>query len=330
MNNPTIIPPKLSIGDHIRVIAPSRSLSLLSQETITSATHRLEAFGFRISFGKHASEIDAFNSSSIESRLLDLHDAFRDPDVDGILTAIGGYNSNQLIDHIDYELIKQNPKVICGFSDITTLNNAIFAHTGMVTYYGPHFSSWAMQHGFEYSQEHFVKATMGDADFTITSSETWSDDPWYIDQEARTFVPHEGYWVMREGDAAGRLIGGHGRSFGVLRGTKHWPRFNNSILLIEEDAETNPALFDRVVQSMILMPDFSEVKGILIGKFQNKSGMTRELLEQIITTKPELRNMPIIANVNFGHTTPIATLPIGGLISISAKNMNATISLSAE
>lgn len=317
-----IIPKKIKKGGHIRVIAPVRSLKLLSDDSKKEAIKRLGKAGFTLSFGKHVEEMDEFNSSSIESRIADLHDAFMDKSVDAILTVIGGYNSNQLLQYIDYKLIAQNPKIICGFSDVTAFANAITTKTGMITYIGPHFSSWGMRHGFEYSQEFFEKCCMEESSFDLISSREWSDDPWYIDQEKRDFIPNEGYWVLRHGSASGRVIGGHVRCLNALQGTRYWPGFNESILVLEEDAEINPPLFDRQLQSLIHQSDFSGVKGILIGRFQKETKMTRELLQKIIDTKEELRNIPIIANVDFGHTTPIATLPVGGVIEISANNNN--------
>lgn len=128
---PVHVPEKLQPGDEIRVIAPSRSLSLLNTDKIEKARTVLNNLGFRISFSAHANEIDECSSSSIQSRVSDLHDAFSDQRVKGILTVLGGYNSNQLLSHLNYELIKANPKVFCGFSDITALSAAIYAKPGL-------------------------------------------------------------------------------------------------------------------------------------------------------------------------------------------------------
>ena len=320
-----IKPRKIKKGVHIRIIAPARSLKILSETTIKEASDRLEGFGFRLSFGKHVSEIDEFNSSSIESRIEDLHDAFADKTVDAILTVIGGYNSNQLLQYIDYELIAQNPKIICGFSDVTALANAITAKTGMITYLGPHFSSWGMKYGFEYSLENFAKCCMEEIPFDLLPSKEWSDDPWYIDQEKRDFITNDGYWILNPGHAIGRVVGGHVRCLNALQGTQYWPGLDDTILILEEDAEISPPLFDRQLQSLVHQLDFNGVKGILIGRFQKETKMTREILEKIISTKPELQNLPIIANIDFGHTTPLATLPVGGSLEIMAIADNVKI-----
>jgi len=320
-----IKPQKIKTGAHIRIIAPVCSLKLLSDDIIKEATNRIEKFGFKLSFGKHVNEIDEFNSSSVTSRLEDLHDAFANKEVDAILTVIGGYNSNQLLQYIDYELIAKSPKIICGFSDVLALANAITAKTGMITYIGPHFSSWGMRYGFDYSLEYFVKCCMKEEAYDLTPSKKWSDDLWYLDQEKREFIPNEGYWVLNQGHAFGRIVGGHVRCLNALQGTQFWPGLDDSILTLEEDAEINPSLFDRQLQSLIHQIDFSGVKGILIGRFQKESKMTKELLEKIIYTKPELKNIPIVANIDFGHTTPMITLPVGGSLEILASQNDVKI-----
>jgi len=320
-----IKPKKIEKGAYIRVIAPVRSLKLLSDDNKKKAIAQLEKIGFKLSFGKHVDEIDEFNSSSVESRIEDLHDAFADKTVDAILTVIGGYNSNQLLQYIDYELIAQNPKIICGFSDVTALANAITAKTGMITYIGPHFSSWGMKHGFEYSLENFIKCCMKNEAFDLLSSRESSDDMWYVDQEKREFILNEGYWIMNYGHALGRIIGGNLCTFQLLCGTDFAPNMEDSILLLEDDNESLPHHFDRNLQSLIHQSDFNGVKGILIGRFQKESKMTKELLQKIINTKKELKDIAIIANVDFGHTTPITTMPIGGSLEIFATSNNIKI-----
>ena len=152
-----MIPNKLKSGDEVRVIAPSRSMKIINAETHEIATKRLTDLGLKVTFGKNVDLCDDFTSSPIEARIEDLNEAFTDKNVKAILTVIGGFNSNQLLKHIDYELIKNNPKIFCGFSDITALNDAIYAKTGLVTYSGPHYSSFGMKYGFDYTLDYFKK-----------------------------------------------------------------------------------------------------------------------------------------------------------------------------
>ena len=324
-----MIPPKLQKGDEIRIIAPARSLPLLSEELINRAVKNLTAAGFKITFSKNCHESDIFNSSSIKSRVDDIHDAFRDSNVKIVLTVIGGFNSNHLLKYIDYNLIRENPKFLCGYSNITALTNAITAKTGLVTYSGPHFSTWAMKKEFEYNLEYFRKCLMVDEPFDVQPSETWSDDPWYRDQENRNCIKNDGYKIVNEGEAEGTILGGNLCTFNLLQGTEFMPDLKNSILFLEDDDLAGNYFsveFDRNLQSLIHQPHFDSVRGIVIGRFQKNVDITFEKLLYIIKTKKELE-IPIIANADFGHTNPLITFPIGGKATFTAENNNVTLEI---
>ena len=110
-----LIANKLKSGDEVRVIAPSGSLKIIAEENIDHAVRSIEALGLKVTFGKNVNEVDIMGSSSIASRVEDLHEAFADKNIKAILTVIGGFNSNQLLSYLDYDLIKKNPKIFCGF-----------------------------------------------------------------------------------------------------------------------------------------------------------------------------------------------------------------------
>lgn len=316
-----IVPSKLKKGDEIRIIAPSRSLSLVTEETIKLAKEKLEKQGYKVTFSENCRESDMFMSSSIKSRVEDIRQAFKDKKVKAILTVIGGFNSNELLPYLNYKLIKDNPKILCGYSDITALSNAITAKTGLVTYSGLHFSTWAMKKGFEYNLNYFNKCLVEDKSYSVKSSETWSDDAWYRDQENRKFEKNEGYVVISKGEAEGTILGGNLCTLNLLQGTEFMPNISNSILFLEDDDMTGSFFgveFNRNLQSLIHQPNFKKVKGIVLGRFQKKAEMTIEKLKYIIKTKKELKSMPIIANADFGHSNPFITFPIWGTVKISA------------
>ncbi len=322
-----IIPKKLSHGDKIAVIAPARSMSILSETTRQYAISSLESIGLKVEASMHSEEADEFLSSSVKSRIEDLEWAFSSKEIKGVLTVIGGFNSNEMLDYIDFDFIRKNPKPLCGYSDITTLNNSIFAKTGLVTYYGPHFSTFGMLKGNEYTIDYFKKCVMSEGSYEIIQSKEWSDDTWYKDQENRKFIRNEGYKAVNFGSAEGTILGGNLCTFNLLQGTKYMPDLKDSILFFEDDDKSNPVSFARDLQSVIHQPGFDEVKGMVIGRFQNKSGMTDSLLRKIIKTKRELEDIPVISDVDFGHTTPMATFPIGGTAKISAEAGSVSITI---
>lgn len=322
---------KLNPGDELRVIAPSLSLQIIPNEDIAQAKKTIESLGLQVSFGKNATELDMLSSSSIQSRIDDLHSAFADKQVKAILTIIGGFNANQLLPYIDYNLIKNNPKIFCGYSDITVLQNAIYKQTGLVTYSGPHFSTFTMHQGLEYTLAHFKKIFFTESSISITPSKKWSDDAWFLDQDNRNFHQNNGGWVLNEGSAKGIILGGNLSTLQLLHGTAYMPPLEGSILFLEADSLSDGKYdvqeFDRQLQSLIHQPNFRKVQGLLIGRFENKFDMNREKLEFIIRGKSELAHIPIVANMDFGHTNPMITFPIGGLCELSALNDKVNLTL---
>ncbi len=309
-----VFPKRLKVGDTIAVVAPAFSFDLVSSDNRGIAQNRLEKMGFKLKFGSHIAECDEFNSSSIESRVEDLHWAFSDPEVDAVMTVMGGFNANQLLDYIDWDLIRANPKIFIGYSDITVLNNAIFARSGLVNYSGPGFSSFGQKDGFEYTQEYFEKCLLQSDAYEIKPSDKWSDDKWYEDQANRDFIENPGWLVINEGEAEGTLVGGNLCTLNLLQGTKYMPDLHDSILFLEDDAESKLVNFDRDLQSLMHLEAFCHVKGIVLGRFKKESEVENHLLIKMIKSKRELNHIPVLANVDFGHTSPIMTFPIGGKV----------------
>jgi muramoyltetrapeptide carboxypeptidase len=321
-----IYPKKLEKGDEIRVVAPSRSISIISQANREIANGRLADLGLKISFSKNVEETDDFGSSSIKSRVADLHKAFLDKKVKAVFTVIGGFNCNQLLKYLDWNIIKNNPKIFIGYSDTTALQNAIFAKTGLVTYSGPAWSTFGQKLHFDYTMDSFKKCLMVDEPVEIAPSKEWTDDAWYMDQDKRNPIKNDGWLVINKGKATGTILGANLCTFNLLQGTEYMPSLKDSVLFLEDDDTSKYVDFDRNLQSLIHLPDFKGVKGIVIGRFQNVSKMTNEKLIKIIKTKAELKNIPVIANVDFGHTSPIITFPIGGEVSIDTKKESIVIS----
>jgi len=312
------VPPKLRPGSSVRVLAPSRSLAIIGTEVRELAERRLNALGLTVSFGDNVEVVDEFSSSPVSNRLADLHAGFADPSVDGLLTVIGGFNSNQLLSGIDYDLVAAHPKVLCGFSDITALSNALYAKTGLVGYSGPHYSTFGMKLHLEYTVAAFRACVMDETVIELTPSPTWSDDDWWADQDNRKLEESSGWWVLQEGEAEGTIMGGNLCTFNLLQGTPFMPELQGAIVFVEDDSQVKPWDFDRDLVSLIQQPAFSGAHGLVIGRFQRATGMTRELLTRIVANKPELARLPVLANVDFGHTTPTFTFPIGGAAQLRA------------
>ncbi|MCQ1951930.1 S66 peptidase family protein [Arthrobacter sp. zg-Y238] len=322
------VPPKLAKGDLLRVIAPAASRAMVAEHDHSALIERRFAgLGLRLSYGRHVDERDIFDSTSVASRVADLHDAFADPEVKGILTVIGGFNSNELLPYLDWDLIAANPKILCGYSDITALQNAIFARTGLVTYSGPHWSSFGMRDHFDLTQQWFVDALVDGYRMELAPSAEWTDDAWFLDQDNRSPRPGSGWWNLQQGSASGRIIGGNLCTLNLLQGTAQMPPLAGAVLMLEDDAATDPRTFARDLTSLLQQPDAEDIQGLVIGRFQASSGITLPHLQEI-AAQPALAGLPVLANVDFGHTQPQLTLPIGGRAELTVDASGGRLRLS--
>ena len=325
-----LYPSPLQSGDTIMVIAPSSPGTYVREHVMQSAKQRFDDLGLHAVFAPNFhSDLFIGTPESIKQRVDDIHTAFADKSIKGIFTILGGYHCNQLLDLLDFNLIKNNPKVFCGFSDITALNNAILSQTGLVTFCGPHYSSFGMLHGCDFTMDAFTQAIMSDKEFDISVSTEWSDDPWYRDQENRTFIKNAGAVVMHDGTAHGHLIGGNLSPFALLQGTKYMPAdFGDIILFIEDDSESSEETTIRQLNG-ILMQDFAhKIRGILVGRFQKSTNPDNKKIYQTIQNR--MPNVPVIMNLDFGHTTPLLTIPTGAYCKMNARGNEFEITISRK
>ncbi len=309
----------LKPGDEIRVIAPSRSMLFLKQDRERTALKKWNELGYKVTYGRNVkSNVDIMKSSDVMGRVEDLHEAFKDPNVKAILACYGGHTANEMLNFINWELIKKNPKIFCGFSDFTALNNALYAKTGILTYSGIFFGQLAYQ-DIDYMLNYFKKVLCSHQAVELISSGT-----------------DGGYKIFQEGEASGYIVGGNLSTLQLLYGTDYCPSFKDKIIFIESDAASNGCddlEFRRNFQALLYQKDFKDVRGIVIGRFEPpESGIGGELTDEKIKFilslhKKELQNIPIIYNVDFGHTQPMFTFPIGGMVTISGKNNIANIKL---
>ena len=316
-----MIPSKLKKGDEIRIIAPSCSAKTVDPKFITLAKEKLESLGFMISFSKNFYEHDVLNTSDPIKRAEDLNQAFEDKNVKAVIAVRGGFPANELLELLDYDLIKRNPKIFCGYSDITALSNAIYAKTGLVTYSGPNFGSFAMEKGFQYTLEYFLKLLTKKDGFEVFPSEFWSEDRWKKDQVNRNFIKNMGPKLFKEGSAEGEIIGGNMCTLQLLQGTEYYPDLTDKILFLEEDGcfeEVFKWVLDRNFTSLMQQPNANSIKAIVFGRMQSNSKTTFKELEYIFAKKFKDLNIPIVYNLDFGHTNPMFTFPIGGWCRIDA------------
>lgn len=313
---------KLSPNSHIRILSPSDSIARLGGfEANISAKKTLENLGFRVSFSEHYLESDMLNSSSIKSRVADLHAAFADESVDAILATIGGFNSNELLPYLDYDLIAKHPKIICGYSDSTAFLNAIYAKTSMITYMGPSYSSFKMKEGQDYQSKAWLNAMTNSA-YDLVPSQEWSSDPWYDPTQPRHFMPTE-WKVYNDGKASGTIIGGNLSTFGLLRGTPYAPKVDNYVLFIEQAEADHYLDFDRNLAA--LLQAYPNPKALLFGRFPKECQMTDKIFNFILDKHPLLKSIPVMYDLDFAHTQPLFTITIGAQATINTDELSIHI-----
>ena len=230
---------------------------------------------------------------------------FLDNNVKAILTAIGGFNVNQILEHIDYNIIRQHPKILCGYSDITALLNAIYAKTGLITYHGAHFSTFGFEIEPEYTQKAFFDCVMKEGSLTLKPSQTAKN-----------------YTVIQQGTCEGTIIGGNLCTLNLLQGTQFMPQAEDIVLFLEDDNIMGDYFiyeFDRNFQSLLQAYGTERIKGVVFGRFDESCKMSADVVKRIIADKlPE--NIPVLFGVDFGHVFPMITFPNGGRIKIEATN----------
>lgn len=310
---PKIIKPKrLRIGDIVAVIAPSSSAS---SEVFERAVTNVETLGLKAKIGKFAHGSRDFLSGTDQERLNDLHWAFKDTEIDGIWCVRGGSGATRLLADIDYSMIRRNPKVFVGYSDITALHIAIAQRTGLITFHGPVASSELS----EYTKTNLVNTVMTPiANYKIQPSE------YNLAQASALFKPT----VITPGRARGRLIGGNLSLMAALAGTPYAIKDLTGAILFAEDINEPPYKVDRLLTQLRQSCDLRSLSGIALGVFSSAQAATDA---QTASTRDVLKDrlgdlgIPIISGLSIGHIRDQCTLPVGAEVELDTGNATITL-----
>ena len=329
-----IKPPRLRLGDTVGILSPSWGGAGAHPHRVERGVKHLESLGFKVKIGPHALNQRGFVSDTAENRASDLHEMFVDPDVRAIVAAIGGDHSCHLLPLLDFDVIRANPTVLMGFSDVTVLNVAVWAKTGLVTFNGPmlltDFAEYPRM--LEYTEKSFLN-TLNRAEpiGVIQPSRWWTEE--FLDwsqkkdlERARQLEPTDGPVWLREGYAEGPLIGGCISSLQHLRGTEYWPDFRDAILFLEtSEGKPSPATVDGILMDYENMGILRQVRGLLFGRPMRYSQSEKQELHRVILDRTSTYTFPIVAEMDFGHTSPQFVLPIGCSVQIDTLNRRIEI-----
>ena len=296
-----IKPERLNVGDTIGIISPA---SPIFKEKLKKGIYYLENLGFNVKLGRHVYGERGYLAGTDEERASDLHELFYDNSVKAVFCSRGGYGSIRILKYIDFELIKKNPKIFVGFSDLTALEISIFAKNGLVTFYGPTIAE-------DFDNE--IDYSGFDLLLKIISSETNSYK-----------VDISDYNVVKGGKSTGFLIGGCLSVFSSLLGTEYLPDLKDAVIFLE-DTDEEPYRIDRYLSQLRLCGIFNKARGLIFGKFTRCESKEKDYkgpyVDEIINDTASNLDIPVIKNLSFGHIKGKITIPVGIKASVNTDKM---------
>ena len=293
-----MIPNKLKKGDTIAVIAPSNAVNEDDTKFLKETEKMFNKYGINVIYGKNIYSNTLGYGATPREKANDLNEAFANSNVQAIFCAKGGENSNTIFEYIDYELIKQNPKIFSGFSDSTFLLNMIYEKTGLTTFHGSTFkaiSDWDARCVFNDIIDKMMNGKLS------------------LNMNPKSFK------VIKQGEAKGTLIGGNLSCIREMVCGKYSIDFKDRILFIEDfGEESNPKFESNFLYYMKQNGVFNQIKGLWVGNYEHESQIKLENI--VLDVLEDNYNFPIIKSENFGHIAEKQVIPIGVKSRIDTMN----------
>lgn len=279
-----IKPKKLEKGDTISIIAPSGGVE--SDENLLRATAYLKSLGYNVKWGKNVLKTNKYLAGTDNERLEDLHNAFKDKGINAIIALRGGYGAIRLINKIDYNLIKQNPKIFAGYSDITGLSAMLLKHSGLITYSAP----------------------MINGDFGIKSKDKFTIDNFFKTVATTEKQEIKAQTILKEGKASGITFGGNLATLVSLCGLDFIP--NQKFIFFAEDLNEPVYKLDKMFTQLLNIEKFRKnISGIVFGEFLDidndewLNSLQKEIVQEL--------KVPAISGLKITHAREKLTIPIG-------------------
>lgn len=332
-----IKPKRLKQGEKIAIV--SLSWGGIGDEELIHKYHiakkRLEDdFGLEVVPMPHALLGSKFVDKHPELRAKDLMDAFEDKTISAVFCAIGGDDTIRILPYIDFNIIKDNPKIFMGYSD-STVNHLMMYKAGLVSFYGPsimcEFGEYVKM--FDYTKEAVKDILFSDSEnYSLMPSSEWTDDYILWDEENinishKMKVDTRGYEILQgSGCVHGHLLGGCIDVFMMANGTKIWPsidEWRGAILFIETSEDKPlPEFIKWTFRNLAAQGILKVINGIIVGKPQGEVYYEeyKSAITQVVSFEEKLKSLPIIYNVNFGHAKPIGIIPYGIKAELNCEN----------
>ena len=308
-----IKPPRLRPGDLVGLIAPG---GFTSERAIEKAIRNIEALGLRVKVGTYLRAVHGNYAGSVQQRLADLHAMFADPEVKMIWPIRGGSGCISLLSRLDYGLIRRNPKILIGYSDITALHLAIHNKVGLVSFHGPVASSTMS----DYSREHMMAV--------LTDPRPAYTIPMAPENAIKAqSAPQFGIRTLTSGIATGPLLGGNLSIVAALAGTPYAANFRGGLLFLEEVDEA-PYRLDRWLTQLDLATGFSHAAGVMIGVCEDcapEPGQRSLTLEQTLDQHLRPLVVPAVTGYSIGHIRHQFTVPVGVRATLDTDRQTITL-----
>jgi len=310
---PLIKPARLRQGDLVAIVAPS---GFTDDEEIAKAVANMESLGLRVTLGEHIRAVHGNYAGTVQQRLDDLHAAFRNPEVKAVWAVRGGSGAISLLALIDYALIRANPKILVGYSDITALHLAIGRQTGLVTFHGPVASSTFS----DYTVTHLRNVLMAPQEqYTI---------PMALENHRRA-IEHPNFSIrtVHGGQATGRLTGGNLCMVSALAGTPYAAQIDQRLVFLEDINEA-PYRIDRMLCQLDLAGSFASAAAMMMGVFMHceaDQGDSALTLDQTLDQHLQPLRVPAVAGYSFGHIRDQFTIPMHILATLDAERQTLTL-----
>ncbi|WP_461601694.1 S66 family peptidase [Aeromonas rivipollensis] len=311
-------PAGLKPGDTIGFFSPSSAATAWAPRRFERARAFLEGQGFRLKAGSLTGVRDHWRSGSIAGRAAELNALIRDPEVRAIMSVIGGSNSNSLLPYVDYEALREDPKIIVGYSDVTALLLGIHAQTGLVTFYGPALvaSFGELPPLVDETLAGFRQiclAREASAPHTLPTPTHWTDErlDWENQSRAKLCQPNR-LVSVGSGRVRGRLMGGNLNTLAGIWGSPYMPQIKQGDILLLEDSLKSAQTVERSFAHLKLCGVFDRIGALILGKHErfDDEGSGKQPLDILLEVVGE-PGFPILAEFDCAHTHPMLTVPLG-------------------
>ena len=320
-----LYPQALKVGDKIGFFSPSSPATAFAPNRFNRAKSYLESKGFELVQGSLTGRSDFYRSGSIQARAEELNKLIRDPSIRCIMSTIGGNNSNSILPYIDYEALRNDPKIIIGYSDVTALLMGIYAQTGLITFYGP-----ALVASFgeypplvdETFQSFLDILCLNSSSYQYTMPLRWTDikHDWES-QDCAKYTYDNGWQFLGSGLVTGRIIGGNLNTMAGIWGSQYMPEIKSGDILLVEDSSKGIESVERSFAHLLACGVFDKVSAIVLGKHDlfNDEGTGRTPLDVLLEVLND-KSVPILNGFDSCHTHPMLVTPLGIQASIDFDN----------